>query len=118
MDLVNQRHPQGSFASVSAGYLHTCGVREDGFVACWGSNEDYERNYGGQATPPEGRFVSVNTLGIRTCGVREDGSVTCWGDDSHGAATPPAGRFASVSVRGEPHVRGKGRRHRRLLGFQ
>ena len=39
--------PAGSFVSVSAGNLHTCGVRSDGSVACWGSDEN------GQATPPE-----------------------------------------------------------------
>ena len=28
---------EGEFASVSAGGAHTCGVRLDGSVACWGS---------------------------------------------------------------------------------
>ena len=28
---------EGDFQSVSAGYDHTCGVRSDGTVACWGS---------------------------------------------------------------------------------
>ena len=37
-----------SFVSVSAGAIHTCGVRGDGSVACWGSNGS------GQATPPAG----------------------------------------------------------------
>ena len=32
--------PEGDFASVSAGGVHTCGVRVDGSVACWGNNED------------------------------------------------------------------------------
>ena len=35
-------------------HLHTCGVRSDGSVACWGYNED------GQATPPAGSSVSVS----------------------------------------------------------
>ena len=30
--------PGGEFISVSAGNNHTCGVRTDGSVACWGSN--------------------------------------------------------------------------------
>ena len=28
--------PEGEFASVSAGEDHTCGLRVDGSVACWG----------------------------------------------------------------------------------
>ena len=28
--------PAGSFVSVSAGWGHTCGLRSDGSVACWG----------------------------------------------------------------------------------
>ena len=40
--------PAGEFASVSAGGKHTCGVRMDGSVSCWGNNS-YR-----QATPPEG----------------------------------------------------------------
>ena len=48
------RPTAGSFDSVSAGNYHTCGVRSDGSVACWGNNED------GQATPPAGSFVSVS----------------------------------------------------------
>ena len=34
--------------SVSAGFAHTCGLRQDGSVLCWGWDEY------GQATPPEG----------------------------------------------------------------
>ncbi len=43
----------GNFASVSAGYEHTCGVRADGSVACWGRAQE------GQTLPPEGKFASV-----------------------------------------------------------
>ena len=80
------------FASVSGGGYHTCGVRRDGSVACWGWNNH------GQATPPAGEFASVSAGEYHTCGVRRDGSVACWGWNSHGQATPPAGEFASVSA--------------------
>ena len=43
------------WASVSAGGAHTCGVRADGSVACWGWDEDFFR-----PTPPEGEFASVS----------------------------------------------------------
>lgn len=44
-------------ASVSAGPVHSSGVRRNSAVACWGSNEDILGNFAGQATPPrEVRF--------------------------------------------------------------
>ena len=81
-----------SFAMVSAGNEHTCGLREDGSVVCWGDDEY------GQATPPQGTFTSVSAGSYHTCGVREDGSVACWGIDNYGRATPPQGTFTSVSA--------------------
>ena len=84
--------PNVDFASVSAGFVHTCGVRTDGSVACWGAN------YDGQATPPEGEFASVSAGNPGACGVRTDGSLACWGDDRLGQATLPEGEFASVSA--------------------
>ena len=137
--------PAGSFVSVSAGGSHTCGVRSDGSVACWGYNatppvgpfvsvsagvwhtcwvrsngsvDCFGLNTTGQATPPVGSFVSVSVGGSHTCGVRSDGSVACWGWDGNGQATPPVGSFVSVSA-GANHtcgVRGEERRLRRLLG--
>ena len=46
--------PGGEFVSVSAGVWHTCGVRTDGSVECWGDDDS------GQATPLAGEFVSVS----------------------------------------------------------
>ena len=71
--------------AVSAGGKHTCGVRVDGSVDCWGDNEH------GQSTLPEGEFASVSAGWVHTCGVRADGSVACWGNDSFGQSTLPEG---------------------------
>ena len=90
--------PEEEFSSVSGGVGHTCGLRVDGSLACWGSNEDGYGNLLGQATPPEGEFASVSTGGWHTCGLRVDGSVACWGTASFGQAAPPEGEFASVSA--------------------
>ena len=84
----------GEFASVSAGSGHTCGVKGDGTVACWG------RNSQGRATPPAGEFASVSAGSQHTCGLRRDGTVACWGWNRYSQATPPAGEFASVSAGG------------------
>ncbi len=83
---------QESSASVSAAEHHTCGVRIDGTVSCWGSDAY------GKATPPEGEFASVSAAEHHTCGVRTDGTVFCWGSDAYGKATPPEGEFVSVSA--------------------
>ena len=40
----------GEFQSVSAGGEHTCGLRADGSVECWG------RDDAGQSSPPGGIF--------------------------------------------------------------
>ena len=97
------RPPGGEFRSVSAGYLHTCGVRTDGSVECWGNNES------GQSRAPGGEFRAVSAGAGHTCGVRADGSMDCWGihtcelHDDFGVeclfynydeeARPPSGKF-------------------------
>jgi alpha-tubulin suppressor-like RCC1 family protein len=54
--------PSIPFSSVSAGSEHTCGVKTDGSVVCWGN--DTER----QARPPGGSFASVSAGPQYTCG--------------------------------------------------
>ncbi len=82
------------FVSISTGStsLHTCALRTDGSVACWGDDR------WGQATPPAGRYTAVSAGWLHTCGLRADGAVDCWGDDFDGQATPPAGTFTAVSA--------------------
>ena len=86
--------PNEAFVSVSAGRFHTCGVKRDGSVACWGWNRS------GQAAPRAGEFASVSAGERHTCGVKRDGSVACWGN---GQTAPPAGEFASGSA-GSSHT--------------
>src|SRR6266566_2174709 len=59
----------GTVAQVSAGHSHTCALRTDNTVVCWGSD-----NFG-QATPPAGAFTQVSAGGRHTCGVKTDGTV-------------------------------------------
>ncbi len=91
--------PAGTFASVSAGRRHTCGVRSDATISCWGSNES------GRAAQPTGAFKSVSAGESHTCAVRSDGIIICWGNNDWGKATPPTGTFTSVSA-GAAHTCG------------
>ena len=86
------------YESISSGRLHTCGVRLDGTIGCFGSNGR------GQSSPPEGEFLSVSAGGGHTCGVKADGMVVCWGSMTV-PSPPPGNRFKSVSS-GDNHACG------------
>ncbi len=90
---------RASFTSIDAGYEHTCGVKTDGSVACWGNDAD------GETTPPAGQFSSVSAGDGHTCGIKTDGSVACCGNDADGQASSPEGSFLSVSA-GNTHTCG------------
>jgi alpha-tubulin suppressor-like RCC1 family protein len=77
---------------VDADYKHTCGVKGDGTLACWGYN------FYGQATPPSGSFSQVGTGDRHTCGLKIDGTLACWGYNGDMRATPPGGSFTQLST--------------------
>ena len=77
---------------VSAGSWHSCGIRADGTVECWGHN-DY-----GKADAPDGAFVAVAAGGDHSCGIRVDLSLECWGRSSNTRLDAPEGSFVSVSA--------------------
>lgn len=90
---------------VAAGSTHTCGLRTDGSLWCWGQYGSGQLGDGrvgdgsdlhAQPTPTrvlaaEGDeadhwqdWVDVATGEFHTCGRREDGSLWCWGSNVHG----------------------------------
>ena len=79
--------------SISAGFRHTCTVRESGSISCWGSN------IGGQlGIAPEDWFYPEKPITVEgiddatavtagaghTCAIRESGGAFCWGANFHG----------------------------------
>ena len=111
---------------VSAGEYHSCAVRTDGSVACWGEDSgDYYPPFEGDFAQlvgtcailsdgtlrcwdgaeedqvPSGEFKELTKGWSHYCGLRRDGAIACWGDDSSGQASPPSGTFVHVDAWGD-----------------
>ena len=97
---------------VSAGTYHTCGVKTDGTLACWGDN-----SYG-QRPRPRGTFTAVSAGSLHTCGVKTDGTLACWGSNGYGQATAPERHLHRSQRRRRLTPAGQDRRHAGLLGQQ
>lgn len=97
IETLGQVTPQsGTFLQVSAGGRHTCGIRTDHTMACWGSHladPPTLAAYPGysQSIPPNGEFFQVGAFLSSTCGIRADQSMDCWGGFSK--IQPPIDTF-------------------------
>jgi hypothetical protein len=80
------------YLQVSAGVYHTCALKLDRTVVCWGGN-----GYG-QATPPGGTFLQISAGGYHTCGVRDNGAVECWGHEGAGQSGYHGGPYLQVAA--------------------
>ena len=93
--------PEGAFRAVSAGWRHTCGIRVDGALACWGSPPLAPE----QAMPPAGVFISVSVAYGHACAVREDNTVMCWGHRDYQHTDPPG--YVAMSSNGVDYLCGE-----------
>ena len=97
--------PSGSFQLVSAGFDHTCGIRTNGSLACWGSpRTGYEEPpiSARQMTPPDGVFRSVSAGIVHACAVRQDGVIICWGYNVSHQTNPPG--YLAMSSNGADYL--------------
>lgn len=76
---------------VASGDGHTCQVKEDGTVRCWGRNDqgqlgDGTRTWTGipVAVAGLGSVVTVTAGHAHSCALLADGSVRCWGSNAFG----------------------------------
>jgi alpha-tubulin suppressor-like RCC1 family protein len=100
----------GGVRSLASGWSHTCALRSDGGLYCWGTNTKGQL---GDATFVESRSpVAVYGLqeGVKaviaghrhTCALMESGAVKCWGENASGGVGDGsnANRSSPVDVPG------------------
>jgi alpha-tubulin suppressor-like RCC1 family protein len=83
-----------SSAWLAAGDRHTCALRPDGTIACWGNN------YAGASTPPLGTWKQVSAGTAFTCALRSDGTPQCWGTNLNGQTYAPPGPYTQLASGG------------------
>lgn len=93
-NFLNKTFSVGLYRQVSKGANHSCGIRSDESLSCWGDNDD------GQSASPVGNFKQVSVGERHSCALRTDYALACWGWNGYGQAAPPAGRFTQVSAGG------------------
>jgi alpha-tubulin suppressor-like RCC1 family protein len=111
------------FATIVAGWLHTCGIATSGAAYCWGDNRTGQIGIGkvetdtsvvyrkptAVATTMQFKSISLSARG--TCAITVDGQLFCWGYNGTGqlgvgdtavrslpTAVAPTRRFKSVSM--------------------
>ncbi|MCX6389749.1 MAG: hypothetical protein NT122_03810 [Solirubrobacterales bacterium] len=75
----------GTVKQITAGINHTCAIKTDDTVTCWGRSDS------GQTTVPTdlGTVKQITAGGIHTCAVKTDDTATCWGRNGDGQASVP-----------------------------
>jgi hypothetical protein len=82
----------GTWNSIAAGGVHTCGIMSDQSLWCWGDNTYGQLGIGSEvaaSTPvavgaPGQTWASVAAGLLNTCALATDGSLWCWGSNSDG----------------------------------
>jgi|GEM_PF-2623170 len=82
--------PALTWASVTAGQFHTCGIASGGALYCWGVGYRGGLGLGGSLstvdvpTMVSSGWAEVAVGWTHTCGIRTDDSVLCWGQITDG----------------------------------
>ena len=78
-------------ATVAAGNSHTCWIRSDGALFCWGANLSGQLGLASSVVENDapsrvgdGTWSAVSANEDSTCAIDHAGSLWCWGDNSNG----------------------------------
>ena len=78
--------------SIAVGRSHSCAIRADQTIACWGDNRY------GQIDAPVGQYSAIAAADTHSCAIRADQTIACWGDNRYGQIDAPAGQFTAIAT--------------------
>ena len=90
---ASSQQATAGWRAISAGELHSCGIRTTGRLYCWGDNASGQLgdgSKGGTADIPvqvagnRTDWKAVSTGSLHTCALRTSGRLFCWGSSSAG----------------------------------
>ncbi len=84
--------------AVTTGTAHSCAIRADQTIACWGRNDDWQGNPIGRIDAPAGQFTAIAANRFHSCAIKTDQTITCWGDNRYGRLGAPAGQFTAIAT--------------------
>jgi alpha-tubulin suppressor-like RCC1 family protein len=99
-----------NWAQISLGGAHTCGLRTDHTLWCWGDNSRGQLGIGNPAvtqapTPQQvgGTYLKVSAGNQHTCAIQLDGQLFCWGSNdgfqlAQSSAGPSYGPGSSIAA--------------------
>ena len=90
--------PLNDIVQVSSGGSHTCALKSNGIVSCWGRGGDGQlgdgtnvnKNYPVGVISGQGHssllngIVQIDLGGSHTCALKLDGTMSCWGNGNYG----------------------------------
>ncbi|MCK4549464.1 MAG: hypothetical protein KAU49_04820, partial [Candidatus Krumholzibacteria bacterium] len=85
-----------SLVSVAAGGYHSLGLKFDGTIVSWGSNENLECT----VPAPNVDFVAVAGGSSHSLGLKSNGMIVAWGFNYYGQCNVPAPNENFVAVAG------------------
>ncbi len=84
--------------AVAAGRDHSCAVRTDNTVVCWGRDDH------GQTDTPRGSFTHIAAASTYSCAIRANGTIACWGRPLHQRTPSGVSHLAIEAVETAPPV--------------
>ena len=94
--------PPGQYIAVAAGHTHSCAIRADRTMACWGDNRygQSQARPSPAELPPSGRYTAIDTGRYHACAIDTDEAVVCWGRNDYGQSDPPSGSYTAIATGG------------------